>query len=92
MSNDYILMFDARGATREAFSVPAGKHLYLTRAPQVRNGTATVVDVRNGNREYVIPDDETVVEIENPPADVTFTFMRRSNDNITFVMATVKST
>ena len=87
---DYILMFDATGATRETFDVPAGKHLYLTRAPQVSEGTATVLEV--GTRtSYVIPDGVTVGEILHPPARVTFAFTQRSNDRIGFVIASVKS-
>jgi hypothetical protein len=90
MAKDYILWFDATGAKRETFGVPAGKRLYLTRAEQVSAGAATVLNVPS-NQEYVIEDGDLVLEVENPPATVTLTFKRRTNDKITFVMATVKS-
>jgi hypothetical protein len=91
MSKDYILWFDAVGAKREKFGVPEGKHLYLTRAEAVAEGTATVSNL-SANQAYVLDDKETVIEVLNPPAEVTLAFTRRTNEKITFIMATVKST
>jgi hypothetical protein len=91
MAKDYILWFDAAGGKRETFGVPEGKHLYLTRAEAVSEGAATVSNV-TANQAYVLDDGDTVIEILNPPAQVTLAFTRRTNEKITFVMATVKST
>lgn len=91
MGTTYILHFDSTGKTYEGFTVPKGKVVYLVRAPQVSTGTATVQNLLTLN-DYVIPDGQTVLEIDIPvDQPVALAFLARSNQEITFVNVEIKS-
>ncbi|MBF0624921.1 MAG: hypothetical protein HQL82_08945 [Magnetococcales bacterium] len=81
----YLLLFDATGRTSETFTVPAGKAVYLVRAPQVSAGTATVTDLLTF-KNYTLPDGVTVGLTSIPSgATVTLAFMARTNPNVSFI-------
>lgn len=85
----YVLPFNAEGRIHETFQVPAGKRVYLVRAPAVSAGTATVCDLLS-LANYVIPDGVTVHPTNIPEgANVSLAFMARSAPDITFVNAEV---
>lgn len=85
----YILMYDPTGANAETFTVPEGKKLYLVRAPQVSNGTATVRDYLSGT-DYVVPNGTTVYELPiEGGTQVKMAFVARNNNAIQFVNAEV---
>jgi hypothetical protein len=84
----YVLVFDPSGKKNERFSVPAGQVVYLSRAPQVAEGTATVQDLLT-LQNYVIPDGVTVCLTTIPPGDVALAFIARSNNSILSVQADV---
>ena len=87
----YILPFDPTGRTHENFQVPKGKRVYIVRAPQVAQGTATVHDLIS-LEQYTIPNGVTICETSIPPgADVSLAFMARSNPNILAVNVEVIS-
>jgi hypothetical protein len=87
----YIMVFDSTGQTHEDFTVPREKVVYLTRAPQVSQGTATVRDLNTQNT-YVIPDGQTIYLTNIPVgASVSLAFTARSNSLINSVIAEVIS-
>jgi hypothetical protein len=88
--SDYFLEFDALRSKSEAIVIRDNKRLFLCRAPQVVDGTATVVNV-DTEEMYVIPDGHETIRIIDPPASLTLAFVERSNDKIGFVIATVKT-
>ena len=78
----YVLLFDPTGRNPERIVVPEGKRVYLARAPQVAEGTATVQDVA-ALTSYVLPDGVTVCQ--TPIAEheeIALAFMARTNDQI----------
>jgi hypothetical protein len=87
----YILVFDPTGRHPETFDVPLDKKVYLVRAPQVSQGTATVQDLLT-LENYVIPDGVTVYETDiEPGTRVSLAFMARTNNDIHSVNAEVIS-
>ena len=86
----YMLHFDATGRTHEDFVVPHGKEVYLVRAPQADQGTATVTD-HLSRQNYVIPNGQTVYKTNiEPGTKVALSFMERSNAKISFVNAELR--
>jgi hypothetical protein len=87
----YVLLFDPTGANPTNFTIPAGKALYLARAPQVEDGTATVQDLLSLTN-YVLEDQITVCQTGVAAGtQVALAFMARSNQNILSVNAEVIS-
>lgn len=81
----YVLMYDPTGANAVTFTVPAGKVVYLVRAPQVSEGNATVRDYQSAT-EYVLQDGLTVRKLAiSAGTQVQMAFVARTNDDIQFV-------
>jgi RNase P/RNase MRP subunit p29 len=69
----------------EEFTVPEKKAVYLVRAPQVIEGTATVTDELTG-KKYVIPEDQATIRTSIKEGQkVKLKFTERTNDDISFV-------
>jgi hypothetical protein len=82
----YVLLYSDN---TETFKVPDRKKIYLSRAPQVSTGTATVFDSKN-NKSYVIPDGVTVFDTGiGAGTEVSLKFTARTNDKIISVNADV---
>ncbi len=87
----HVLLFDPTGRNPVRFQVPEDKRVYLVRAPQVSEGTATVQDVL-ALENYVIPNEVTVCETTIAAgSDVALAFVARSNQDIQSVNAEVIS-
>ena len=86
----HILHFDATGRTHEDFQVPQGKEVYLVRAPQAQQGTATVTD-HLSLEKFEIPNGQTVYKTNiKPGSHVSLSFIARSNNKISFVNAELR--
>ena len=87
----YLLNFDATGRTLETFTVPERKKVYLVRASQASQGTATIQDLVS-LETYVIPNGQTILETNIRAGDnVSLAFLARTNPNICFVNVEVIS-
>jgi hypothetical protein len=86
----YPLLFDATGKNPENFNVPKNKRLYLVRAPQVKDGTATVQNLLDLTT-WELEDGVTVLDTGVSNADVSLVFLERSNQDITLINAEVIS-
>lgn len=90
MPEIYTLQLDNSGRSKLDVTVPNGKRVYLSRAPQVNRGTLTIHDFESG-RTYEIPDGVSVFDTQISGRKVSLAFLGTTNDRITSVTVDVRS-
>lgn len=90
MPDTYTLQLDNSGQSRLNVTVPNGKRVYLSRAPQVKRGTMDVHDFQSGIT-YEVPDGVSVYDTQIVGRKASLAFLATSNDSITSVTVDVRS-